>query len=92
VARASNAPGDGHKHKTDSHPGSLAKHRLGGSDQALNGANLIGKASLNVLEPRGRREITDVEEKRLNVCYKHISLKKEIARFVSSEAMGIFRG
>ena len=46
------------------------KTRLAGSDQPLNGLNLIGKATLNVLEPGGRREITAVEEKRPHVCHE----------------------
>ena len=36
-------------------PCSMAKLRLGGGDQTLKGANLIGKASLNVFEPGGCR-------------------------------------
>ena len=43
-------------------PRSVAKYGRAGSDQPLNGSNLIGKATLNVLEPRGSREITGVEE------------------------------
>jgi hypothetical protein len=31
----------------------MAKARLAGGDQPLNGLNLIGKATLNVLEPGG---------------------------------------
>ena len=61
-------------------PCSMAKHRRAGSDQPLNGPNLIGKATLNVLEPGGRREITAVEEKRLHVCHEHISFTEEVAR------------
>ena len=37
------------------------------SDQALDGLNLIGEATLNVLEPGGDHEITAVAEKRLYV-------------------------
>src|SRR5208337_1388785 len=59
---------------------SMAKRRLAGGDQPLNGLNLIGKATLNVLEAGGRGEITNVEEKRLHVCHEHISFPQEIAR------------
>jgi len=58
----------------------MVKRRLAGSDQALDGSNLIDKATLNVLEPGGRREITAVEEKRLHVCHEHISFKQEVVR------------
>jgi hypothetical protein len=39
---------------------SMAKARLAGGDQALNGLNLISEATLNVLEPGSRREIIAV--------------------------------
>jgi hypothetical protein len=51
-----------------------------GSDQPLHASDLIGKATLNVLEPGGRREITSVEEKRSHVCNEHISFKQEVVR------------
>jgi hypothetical protein len=38
----------------------MAKRRPARSDQSLKGLNLINKATLNVLEPGGRREITGV--------------------------------
>jgi hypothetical protein len=53
---------------------------LAGGDQPLHGPNLIGKATLNVLQPRGRREITPVEEKRSHVCHEHFGLGEEVAR------------
>ena len=56
------------------------KYRLADSDQPLDGMKLIGKAALNVLEPGGGREITDVEEKRLHVCHEHMSFKQEVVR------------
>jgi hypothetical protein len=59
---------------------SMTKYRLAGSDQPLDGMKLIGKAALNVLEPGGGREITDVEEKRLHVCHEHMSFKQEDVR------------
>ena len=37
---------------------SMAKTRLVAGDQVINGLNLIGKATLNVLEPGGRHEMT----------------------------------
>ena len=46
------------------------KTRLAGSDQPLDGSDLIGKAALNVLEPGGGREITAVEEKRPHVRHE----------------------
>jgi hypothetical protein len=57
----------------------MAKRRLSGSDQPLKGLNLVSKATLNVLEPGGRREITYVEEKRLHVCHEHISVTEKLA-------------
>jgi hypothetical protein len=57
---------------------SMAKRRLAGGDQALNGLNLIGEAALNVLEPRGGREIIAVEEKRSHVSDEHMSFKQEV--------------
>jgi hypothetical protein len=58
----------------------MAKTRLTAGDQALNGPNLIGEAALNVLEPRGGREIIPVEEKRSHVCDEHMSFKQEVVR------------
>ena len=58
----------------------MAKVRLAGSDQPLNGLNLIGKATLNVLEPGGGREIIAVEEKRSHVSHEHMSFKQEVVR------------
>ena len=46
----------------------------------INGLNLIGKATLNVLEPGGRQEMTAVEEKRFHVCHEHMSFKQEVVR------------
>jgi len=46
--------------------------------QALNDAYLIGEAALNVLEPRGGREIIVVEEKRSHVSHEHMSFKQEV--------------
>ena len=57
----------------------MAKTRSGGSDQPLHSLNLIGKAALNVLEPRGQCEITGVEEERLHLCHEHISVAEEVA-------------
>ena len=51
---------------------SMTKCRPASSDQPLDGLNLIGEATLNVLEPGGRREIADVEEKRPHVGHEHI--------------------
>ena len=59
---------------------SMAKDRLAGSDQPLNGPNLISKATLNVLQAGGGREIIAVEEKRLHVCHEHMSFKQEVVR------------
>jgi hypothetical protein len=58
----------------------MTKGRLAGGDQAFNGMKLIGKATLNVLEPRGGREIVAVEEKRPHACHEHLSFKQEVAR------------
>ena len=58
----------------------MTKGRLAGGDQTLNGMKLIGKATLNVLEPRGGREIIAVEEKRPHVRHEHMSFKQEMAR------------
>ena len=48
------------------------KGRLAGGDQTLNGMKLIGKATLNVLEPGGDHEITAVAEKRLYVGHEQV--------------------
>jgi hypothetical protein len=48
---------------------------LAGSDQTLNGMKLIGKATLNIFEPGGHREIIAVEEKRPHVSHEHMSFK-----------------
>ena len=61
-------------------PRSVAKARLAGGDQPLNGLNLIGEAALNVLEPGSGREITSAEEKRSHVCHEHISFKQGLVR------------
>jgi len=57
----------------------MAKRRLAGSDQPLKSLNLISKATLDVLEPGGCREITCVEEKRLHVCHEHFGVAKKLA-------------
>ncbi len=57
----------------------MAKQRPAGSDQPLDGSKLIGKATLNVLEAGGSREITGVEEERLHVGHEHISVTEEVA-------------
>ena len=63
----------------------MAKTRRAGSDQPLKGPNLIGKATLNVLEPGGGREIIVVEEKRLHLCHEHIGVAEEVARLRSGK-------
>jgi hypothetical protein len=63
----------------------MAKAAHSTSEQALNGANLIGKAAQNVLEPGSCREITRVEEKRSHVCHEHISFKQEVVRLCQLE-------
>ena len=60
-------------------PRSMTKRRRAGRDQPLKGSNLIGKATLNVLEPGGSREITGVEEERLHVYREHISVTEEVS-------------
>ena len=52
--------------------------RLAGDDQTLNGMKLIGKATLNVLEPGGDREITAVAEKRLYVGHEQVGFMEEV--------------
>ena len=42
---------------------------------------LIGKATLNVLEPGGSSEITTVGEERFYVRHEQIGFPEEIARF-----------
>jgi hypothetical protein len=64
---------------------SMAKARLAGGDQPFKGANLISKATLNVLEPSGHREITRVEEKRSHVRHKYIGFTQEGARLRSGD-------
>jgi hypothetical protein len=59
---------------------SKTKGRLAGGDQTLNGMKLIGEATLNVLQARGRREIIAVEEKRSHVSHEHMSFKQEVVR------------
>jgi hypothetical protein len=59
----------------------MTKSQLAGGDQTLDGLKLIGEAALNVLEPRGRCEITAVEEERLYVRHKQIGFPEKIARF-----------
>ncbi|MGB7916502.1 MAG: hypothetical protein WCF79_14610 [Rhodomicrobium sp.] len=59
----------------------MAKTRLAGGDQPLNGLNLIGKAALNVLEPGGDHEITAVAEKGLYVGHEQVGFKQEVVRF-----------
>jgi hypothetical protein len=56
----------------------LAKRRLAGGDQPLNDSNLISKATLNVLEPSGRRGVTGVEEERLHLGHAHIRGAEEV--------------
>ena len=63
----------------------MAKRRLPGSDQPLEGLNLVSKATLNVLEPGGRREIIAVEEKRPHVCHEYIGFTQEGARLRSGD-------
>jgi len=67
--------------------GSLAWRNAGllGSDQPLDGSKLISKATLNVLEPGGRREIIAVEEKQFHVCHEHMSFKQEAVRLQSGD-------
>jgi hypothetical protein len=45
----------------------MVSSRRSDGDQALNDQNLIGKATLNVLEPGDHRTITAVGEERLHV-------------------------
>ena len=47
------ALGDGHTHEEHSHARSIAKHRLAGGDQPLDGLDLISEATLNVIGPGG---------------------------------------
>jgi hypothetical protein len=56
----------------------MAKTRSGGSDQPLNGLNLIGKATLNVLQAGGRCEITAAAEKRLYVSHEQVGFMEEV--------------
>ena len=56
----------------------MAKARLAGGDQPLNGSNLIGKAPLNVLEPGGDHEITAVAEKRPYVGDEQVGFIEEV--------------
>src|SRR5271167_2794483 len=49
-----------------------------GGDQALNGSKLIGKATLNVLEPGGDHEITAAAEKRLYVGHEQVGFIEEV--------------
>ena len=58
----------------------MTKSKLAGGDQTLDGLKLIGKATLNVLEPGGSREITAVEEKQSHVSHEHLSFKQEVVR------------
>ena len=62
-----------------------------GSDQPLKDLNLISKATLNVLEPGSRREITCVEEEQLRVCHEHIGFTQEVARLRSGKYIGAVR-
>jgi hypothetical protein len=61
--------------------GSVTKGRLAGCYQPLDGSNLIGKATLNFLEPGRHREITAVTEKRLYVGHEQIGFIQEVVRF-----------
>jgi len=63
----------------------MAKGRRGGGDQPLKRLNLIREATLNVLEPGGRREIIAVEEKRPHVCHEYIGFTQEVARLRSGD-------
>jgi hypothetical protein len=58
----------------------MTKGRLAGRYQPLDGPNLIGKATLNFLEPGGHREITAVTEKRLYVGHEQIGFIQEAVR------------
>ena len=63
-------------------------YRLGTGAAVFNGADpawwprstvqgrelTCSEATLNVLEPGGRRGVTGVEEKRLHLCHEHISV------------------
>ena len=71
----------------------MAKTRLTGSDQPLDGLKLIGKATLNILEPGGDHEITAVAEKRLYVGHEQVGfITGSRVPSSSSEAVGVFRG
>jgi hypothetical protein len=58
------------------------------SDQPFNGPNLIGEATLNVLEPGGYRKMTAVGEERLHVCHKYGRFTQEIARLRQFRSSG----
>ena len=62
----------------------MAKHWLT-SDQPLKDLNLISKATLNVFQAGGCREIIAVEEKRSHVCHEYIGFTQEGARLRSGK-------
>ena len=61
------APGDGHTHEAPAALRSIVYTQLIGSDQPLNGLNLISETALNVIEAGGRRAITAPGEERFHV-------------------------
>ena len=56
----------------------MMKYRIAGSDQPLDGSKLIGKATLNILEPGVDHEITAVAEKGLYVGHEQVGFIEEI--------------
>jgi hypothetical protein len=52
---------------------------LSAGDQSLNDQDLIGKTTLNVLEPGGDREII-VEEKQSYIRHERVGFRQEVAR------------
>jgi len=65
----------------------MAQRRLGGCDQSLKGANLIGKATLNFLQAGGCRKIIAVEEKRLHLRHEHVGFAQEVACLRSGDCI-----
>ena len=75
------APGHGHTHEAHSHAAVNGETQACWQRSTVQGRNLISEATVNVLEPGGRRGVTGVEEERLHLCHEHISVAEGVAHF-----------
>ena len=71
---------------------SMAKTRLTGGDQPLDGLTLIGKATLNVLESAAVTKSPLLKKSDLTSVTSTLALARKSRASVSSEAVNIFKG